>query len=382
MAVGAAGHTARTWNHYGQVPVRDSGGSRGDTAGREKKCWDAMAESKHIPKVLVVDDEPNIRELVQVALNFHGCTVLTAASGKAALRDAETTEPDLIVLDVMLPDLDGFEVRRPARARGNDVPIIFLTARDTSPGTVQGLGLGGDDYVTKPFSVEALVARSAPSCAAPRARRTSRRRTIRPRCRLATCNWTNPAGQCTARGRRSSCRRPSSGCWPTSCGTRAASSPGRSCSRTCGAGITRASRRSSRRTSVTCGVSSIPSGRRSFTRSAASGTRCGRRNPSRVLQNPLDDLLAPAVAARPAAGRATTAAPGTNTRPSTRATTPAGSRTGAGSGSGSGSGCRSSRRSRPRTTVARIWCPLRGTAPGRGCGCRLGGVPRDVAPPP
>jgi two-component system OmpR family response regulator len=118
-----------------------------------------MADAKYIPKVLVVDDEPNIRELVQVALNFHGCTVLTAASGKAALRDAETAEPDLIVLDVLLPDLDGFEVCRRLRARGDDVPIIFLTARDTSSDTVQGLALGGDDYVTKPFSVEALVAR-------------------------------------------------------------------------------------------------------------------------------------------------------------------------------------------------------------------------------
>jgi len=118
-----------------------------------------MADSKHIPRVLVVDDEPNIRELVQVALNFHGCTVLTAASGTAALRDVETAEPDLIVLDVVLPDLDGFEVCRRLRARGNDVPVIFLTARDTSSDTVQGLALGGDDYVTKPFSVEALVAR-------------------------------------------------------------------------------------------------------------------------------------------------------------------------------------------------------------------------------
>src|SRR6201999_2876032 len=119
-----------------------------------------MAESKHIPRVLVVDDEPNIRELVQVALSFHGCTVLTAGSGQAALRGAEAGQPDLIVLDVMLPDLDGFEVCRRLRARGNDVPIIFLTARDTSSDTVQGLALGGDDYVAKPFSVEALVART------------------------------------------------------------------------------------------------------------------------------------------------------------------------------------------------------------------------------
>jgi two-component system OmpR family response regulator len=120
---------------------------------------DAMTENKHIPTVLVVDDEPNIRELVQVALTFHGCTVVTAASGQAALREAAASEPDLVVLDVVLPDLDGFEVCRRLRARGDEVPIIFLTARDTSSDTVQGLALGGDDYVTKPFSVEALVAR-------------------------------------------------------------------------------------------------------------------------------------------------------------------------------------------------------------------------------
>jgi two-component system, OmpR family, response regulator len=118
-----------------------------------------MAENNHIPKVLVVDDEPNIRELVQVALTFHGCTVVTAATGKAALREVEATRPDLVVLDVVLPDLDGFEVCRRLRSRGDEVPIIFLTARDTSSDTVQGLALGGDDYVTKPFSVEALVAR-------------------------------------------------------------------------------------------------------------------------------------------------------------------------------------------------------------------------------
>ncbi len=118
-----------------------------------------MTDNDRIPQVLVVDDEPNIRELVQVALKFHGCAVITAASGKEALRQADTTRPDLIVLDVMLPDLDGFEVCRRLRAGGNEVPVIFLTARDTSSDTVTGLALGGDDYVTKPFSVEALVAR-------------------------------------------------------------------------------------------------------------------------------------------------------------------------------------------------------------------------------
>jgi two-component system, OmpR family, response regulator len=118
-----------------------------------------MTDADRIPQVLVVDDEPNIRELVQVALKFHGCSVTTAASGKDAIRQAEATRPDLIVLDVMLPDMDGFEVCRRLRAAGNEVPVIFLTARDTSSDTVTGLAIGGDDYVTKPFSVEALVAR-------------------------------------------------------------------------------------------------------------------------------------------------------------------------------------------------------------------------------
>jgi two-component system OmpR family response regulator len=118
-----------------------------------------MTGSDRIPQVLVVDDEPNIRELVQVALKFHGCSVTAAASGKDALRQAEAGNPDLVVLDVMLPDMDGFEVCRRLRASGNEVPVIFLTARDTSSDTVTGLAIGGDDYVTKPFSVEALVAR-------------------------------------------------------------------------------------------------------------------------------------------------------------------------------------------------------------------------------
>ena len=118
-----------------------------------------MTDSDRIPQVLVVDDEPNIRELVQVALKFHGCSVITAVNGKDALRQAEVSQPDLIVLDVMLPDMDGFEVCRRLRAAGNEVPVIFLTARDTSSDTVTGLAIGGDDYVTKPFSVEALVAR-------------------------------------------------------------------------------------------------------------------------------------------------------------------------------------------------------------------------------
>src|SRR6201997_1561155 len=118
-----------------------------------------MADGDRIPKVLVVDDEPNIRELVEVALKFHGCAVSVSASGKDALHQAGAYEPDLMILDVMLPDMDGFEVCRTLRSEGNDVPVIFLTARDPTWDRIRGLTLGGDDYVTKPFSVEALVAR-------------------------------------------------------------------------------------------------------------------------------------------------------------------------------------------------------------------------------
>jgi two-component system, OmpR family, response regulator len=118
-----------------------------------------MTDDEQIPRVLVVDDEPNIRELVQVALKFHGCAVTSAATGSEALRLAATEQPDLIVLDVMLPDIDGFEVCRRLRASGDEVPIIFLTARDTTSESIRGLALGGDDYITKPFSVEALAAR-------------------------------------------------------------------------------------------------------------------------------------------------------------------------------------------------------------------------------
>ncbi|NKZ07910.1 response regulator transcription factor [Actinomadura latina] len=115
-----------------------------------------MSESR---RVLVVDDEDNIRDLIEVALRFHGFTTATAATGEDALRAARRERPDLVLLDVMLPGMDGFEVCRRLRADGDQVPVIFLTARDTPSDTVTGLTLGGDDYVTKPFSIEALVAR-------------------------------------------------------------------------------------------------------------------------------------------------------------------------------------------------------------------------------
>ena len=110
-------------------------------------------------RVLVVDDKDNIRELVATALGYEGYEVDTASTGRAALDQVRTFRPDLVVLDVMLGDLDGFEVARRLVAEGRHPPVLFLTARDTTDDKVQGLRIGGDDYVTKPFSLEELVAR-------------------------------------------------------------------------------------------------------------------------------------------------------------------------------------------------------------------------------
>ncbi|GAA2000137.1 response regulator transcription factor [Brevibacterium samyangense] len=109
--------------------------------------------------LLVVDDEPNIRELLSTSLRFAGFDVLSAANGAEALRLAEQAEPDLLVLDVMLPDMDGFTVTRRLRQAGRHIPVVFLTARDDTSDKITGLTVGGDDYVTKPFSLEEVVAR-------------------------------------------------------------------------------------------------------------------------------------------------------------------------------------------------------------------------------
>ena len=110
-------------------------------------------------KLLVVDDEPNIRELLSTSLRFAGFDVVAAANGRDALAAAETHNPDLAVLDVMLPDMDGFTVTRRLRAAGRHFPVVFLTARDGTEDKVTGLTVGGDDYVTKPFSLDEVVAR-------------------------------------------------------------------------------------------------------------------------------------------------------------------------------------------------------------------------------
>ena len=110
-------------------------------------------------RLLVVDDEPSIRELLSASLKFAGFEVFVAQDGAEALRLAEQHKPDLVVLDVMLPDIDGFSVTRRLRERGREMPVVFLTARDETTDKVQGLTVGGDDYVTKPFSLEEIVAR-------------------------------------------------------------------------------------------------------------------------------------------------------------------------------------------------------------------------------
>jgi two-component system OmpR family response regulator len=109
--------------------------------------------------VLVVDDEPSIVDAVATALRYEGFEVREATSGREALALAQEQSPDLIVLDVMLPDLDGLEVTRRLRGDGVRIPVLFLTARDSVEDKVSGLTVGGDDYVTKPFSLAEIVAR-------------------------------------------------------------------------------------------------------------------------------------------------------------------------------------------------------------------------------
>ena len=110
-------------------------------------------------RLLVVEDDPTLRELLAASLRFAGFAVSSAATGTEALAAAEADPPDLVVLDVMLPDLDGFQVLRRLRAGGARLPVVFLTARDAGEDLVAGLSGGADDYVTKPFKLEELIAR-------------------------------------------------------------------------------------------------------------------------------------------------------------------------------------------------------------------------------
>src|SRR3954465_15825389 len=110
-------------------------------------------------KLLVVEDDANILELLSASLRFAGFDVSTATSGSAAVSAAKNATPDLVVLDVMLPDLDGFEVIRLMREGGQRTPVVFLTARDGTEDKIRGLTPGGDNYGPKPFSLEELTAR-------------------------------------------------------------------------------------------------------------------------------------------------------------------------------------------------------------------------------
>jgi two-component system, OmpR family, response regulator len=119
-----------------------------------------MSENGTQPlRVLVVDDEQNIADVISMALRYEGFDVETAGSGAGALAAVNSYRPHLMVLDIMLPDMEGFEVARRLGGERAELPIVFLTARDTQEDKIRGLTTGGDDYVTKPFSLEELVAR-------------------------------------------------------------------------------------------------------------------------------------------------------------------------------------------------------------------------------
>src|SRR3954451_17044830 len=110
-------------------------------------------------RVLVVDDEPNIADVVSMALRYEGFEGETAATGQEALASVHSSRPHLMVLDIMLPDMECFEVAKRLGGERAELPIVLLTARDTTEDKIRGLTTGGDDYVTKPFSLEELVAR-------------------------------------------------------------------------------------------------------------------------------------------------------------------------------------------------------------------------------
>jgi two-component system OmpR family response regulator len=138
------------------LPAGNGPGGRGRVlrAGRELRRPDGLPM-----RVLVVDDEQALTDLMSMALRYEGWDVRTAGTGAAAVRTVREFRPDVVVLDVMLPDFDGMEVLRRIRADAWDVPVLFLTAKDAVQDRIAGLTGGGDDYVTKPFSLEEVVAR-------------------------------------------------------------------------------------------------------------------------------------------------------------------------------------------------------------------------------
>jgi CheY-like chemotaxis protein len=168
----------------------------------------AQSSSHDSARVLVVDDESNITDLVTTALRYEGFEVASAHDGREALAAVDSFRPDLIVLDVMLPDLDGFEVQRRLLDRGRPTPVVFLTARDATEDKVRGLTIGGDDYVTKPFSPTSSWRASDRSYGACRARPPWPNA-----CGSPTSRWTRTRTRSGAGAARSSSRPRSSACF-------------------------------------------------------------------------------------------------------------------------------------------------------------------------
>ena len=154
--------------------------------------------SEH-PKVLVVDDEESLTDLIGLALRYEQFEVDVAHTAKAAMAALPVFRPDLVVLDIMLPDIDGFEVARRIAAESPSTPVLFLTARDGTEDKVRGLTLGGDDYMTKPFSLEELVARIRAIL-----RRTQRDGGAHDVSSTRTSRWTRTPTRCAAPARVSS----------------------------------------------------------------------------------------------------------------------------------------------------------------------------------
>ena len=172
----------------------------------------AMTATTPEARLLVVEDEPNILELLSASLRLAGFEVATATGGLEALQAVQRHRPDLIVLDVMLPDLDGFDVARRLRSGDTRTPVLFLTAKDATEDKVTGLTVGGDDYVTKPFSLEEVIARIRACCAGPA---PAARPRPRPGCGPPTWSWTRRAMRSGGPASWSSCPRPSSSCCAT-----------------------------------------------------------------------------------------------------------------------------------------------------------------------
>ena len=143
------------WIRDRTAAPRDFGSEeRGETTG----AGDVSGRNR-AARVLVVDDEPSITDAVATALGYEGFEVATAPNGRDALARVEDFRPDLVVLDIMLPDLDGIAITKRLRRDGIEVPVLFLTARDDAADKVEGLTVGGDDYVTKPFTLAEVIAR-------------------------------------------------------------------------------------------------------------------------------------------------------------------------------------------------------------------------------